>query len=319
MICGDFNHEETKFIYRSSSFLTEFFLDIDREFFHDGSTRKYWVADKITEILSEPHSDDKTPPNAFLSLIARLMEQDDAQNEGPERPEALRMLNNTLKREGFEAFYGDDNVCYLRHIGKSRPIAFELNPHRPLTPQEKERRALLEKYLEKISEDDFIEKVLLPLFREMNFHRISFAGHKDKALEYGKDIWMKFKLPTQHYLYFGVQVKKGKLDAAGASKKGNANIAEIFNQITMMLGHVIFDSELNRRVLVDHAFIVSAGEITKQAKQWIGERLDQNRRSQIMFLDRKDILDLFIVTNSPLPDEAYPKEPEHELGDGLPF
>jgi hypothetical protein len=69
------------------------------------------------------------------------------------------------------------------------------------------------------------------------------AGHKDKALEYGKDIWMKHTLPTTHVLYLGIQVKKAKLDAAGATKEGNANIAEVLNQVTMMLGHEIFDPE----------------------------------------------------------------------------
>ncbi|MGH3671250.1 MAG: hypothetical protein ACRDSH_11535 [Pseudonocardiaceae bacterium] len=35
--------------------------------------------------------------------------------------------------------------------------------------------------------------------------RVTASGHKDKALEYGKDIWMKFTLPTQHVLYFGLR------------------------------------------------------------------------------------------------------------------
>jgi hypothetical protein len=55
-----------------------------------------------------------------------------------------------------------------------------------------------------------IEEILLPLFRQLGFHRITAAGHQDKALEYGKDIWMRYTLPTQHYLYFGLQVKKGQ-------------------------------------------------------------------------------------------------------------
>jgi hypothetical protein len=45
---------------------------------------------------------------------------------------------------------------------------------------------------------------------------------------------MKFQLPTQHVLYFGLQAKRGKLAASGVS---TANIAEIFNQVTIMLGH----------------------------------------------------------------------------------
>jgi len=40
-----------------------------------------------------------------------------------------------------------------------------------------------------------------------DFNGLRLAGHKDKALEYGKDIWMRYTLPTQHVLYFGLQVK----------------------------------------------------------------------------------------------------------------
>jgi hypothetical protein len=54
------------------------------------------------------------------------------------------------------------------------------------------------------------------------------------------------------------------------SKGSSSNIGEILNQATMMLGHEIFDPETSRRVLVDHAFIVAGGGITKQAKNWLG-------------------------------------------------
>ncbi|MEH9375823.1 MULTISPECIES: hypothetical protein [Klebsiella] len=163
-----------------------------------------------------------------------------------------------------------------------------------------------------------IEEVLLPLFRQLGFHRITAAGHKDKALEYGKDIWMKFILPTQHVLYFGIQAKKGKLDASGVSKSTNSNVAEIHNQVLMMLGHEIFDPETNRKVLVDHAFIVAGGEITKQARNWLGGKLDASKRSQIMFMDREDILNLYIVSNLPLPNAALDSD-EAAWGDDIPF
>ena len=129
---------------------------------------------------------------------------------------------------------------------------------------------------------------------------------------------MKYTLPTQHVLYFGIQAKKGKLDASGASGASNSNVAEIHNQVTMMLGHEIFDSEVSRRVLVDHAFIVAGGEITKAARNWIGGKLDQSKRSQIMFMDREDILNLFVVTNLPLPAGA--SAPVDPLGENdIPF
>jgi hypothetical protein len=85
------------------------------------------------------------------------------------------------------------------------------------------------------------------------------------------------------------------------SKDGNRNVAEVHNQATMMLGHEIFDPDTSKRVLVDHAFIVAGGEITKAAKNWLGNKLDASKRSQIMFMDRDDILNLYVVTNLPLP------------------
>lgn len=78
--------------------------------------------------------------------------------------------------------------------------------------------------------------------RQLGFHGISSAGHKDRALEFGKDVWMRYVLPTQHILYFGIQAKKGKLDSSGMSQGGNSNVADIYNPVLMMLGHEIFDS-----------------------------------------------------------------------------
>jgi hypothetical protein len=302
---------------KSNVYLTEFFQDCDTDYRHDGSTRYRWVAETLAAILAEPHPNATTPPEAFLRVIRTLMDQEDALNEGVDRPGALALLNGSLAREGFEAFYGPDRNCYLRHVATNSVIMAMPNPHRPFSAAELNKREKLIGYLDQASEDSLIEEVLLPLFRQLGFHRITAAGHQDKALEYGKDIWMKFILPTQHVLYFGIQAKKGKLDASGAPNASNTNVAEIHNQVTMMLGHEIFDPETSKRVLVDHAFIVAGGEITKAARNWLGGKLDASKRSQVMFMDRNDILNLFVVTNLPLPSGALPQaEP---LSDDLPF
>jgi hypothetical protein len=102
-------------------------------------------------------------------------------------------------------------------------------------------------------------------------------------------------------------------------KPGNANIAEILNQVTMMLGHEIFDPEVNRRVLVDHVLIVAGGNITKAAKNWLGGQLDTSKRSQVMFMDRDDILNLYVVTNIALPLSALPPAPPSIFDDTVPF
>ncbi|WP_447506147.1 hypothetical protein [Acinetobacter pittii] len=282
------------FPYRSSFYITQFFDECDLPYVHDGSTRWWWTAERLKELLEEPCAKDSLPEK-FINLLRILMFKSDATEDDPERINALMELNKPLSREGFEAFYGNDNILYVRNIRTNNLIKPSENPHRPFTEDELKKRELLINFLERCSEDELIEKILLPLFRILGFQRITVAGHKDKALEYGKDIWMKFTLPTQHIIYFGIQVKKGKLDSSGMTKAGNHNIAEIYNQTTMMLGHEIFDPETNKRVLVDHAYIIAGGEITKAARNWLGNKLDANKRSQIIFMDREDILNLFTV------------------------
>ena len=197
MICGNFKSEESLFRYRSSSYLTEFFQDCDTDYEHDGSTRNYWVSETLRQILEEPHLDANTPPETFLRVIRTLMDKGDATNEGPERIGALAILNSALAREGFEAFYTSDKQCHLRHLATNTIPSISTNPHRPFSSTEIKKREQLIAYLDVTSEDGLIEEVLLPLFRQLGFHRVTAAGHKDKALEYGKDIWMKHALPNQ--------------------------------------------------------------------------------------------------------------------------
>ena len=313
-VIGDANH----FPYRSSFYITRFLQECDLAFVHDGTTRGIWASDRLAELLEEPQAAANTLPERFMNLMRVLMHQSDAEDDDPGRVKALDLLNQPLSREGYEAFYGDDKQLYVRHIGTQTISSFTANPHRPFTPGEIKRREQLSKYLDSCSEDDLINHVLLPLFRQLGYHRITSAGHKDKALEYGKDVWMRFVLPTQHVLYFGLQAKKGKLDSSGVTHGPNANVAEIYNQVLMMLGHEIFDAETSKKVLVDHAFIVAGGEITKAARNWLGGKLDQSKRCQILFMDRDDILNLYVVSTLPLPEGAMPKVP-NPFDDDIPF
>lgn len=196
MIIGDAEH----FPYRSSSYITQFFEECDLDFIHDGSTRWSWTAERIAELLEESQLAANTLPERFVNVLRVLMDKADAEDYDPERKLALEALNVPLNREGYEAFYGEDRLLYIRHSG-TKTLSVINNPHRPFTPQEIKRRELLSDYLTRCSEDDLIEEILIPLFRQLGYHRITAAGHKDKALEYGKDIWMRFILPTQHVLY----------------------------------------------------------------------------------------------------------------------
>ena len=314
MVIGD----NKKFPYRSSSYITQFFEECDLNFVHDGSTRWAWTTERLAELLGEPQEAPNTLPARFVHVLRVLMQKADAADDDPDRLSALAELNKPLSREGFEAFYGNDNLLHVRHVG-TQTLSIAISPHRPFTPDEMRKREELSSFLDSCLEDSLIEEVPLPLFRQPGFQRISAAGHKDKALEYGKDVWMRFVLPTQHVLYFGLQAKKGKLDAAGSTQGRSSNIAEIHNQLLMMLGHEIFDPETSKKVLVDHAFIVAGGEITKQAKNWLGGKLDATKRSQILFMDREDILNLYAVSSLLLPRGAKPPPSDFGTDDEIPF
>jgi hypothetical protein len=69
LICGNRGSddpspsEEPKYFpYRSSSYISEFFEDLDTEWRHDGSTRSRWVADVLEAMLAEPHDGPTRPP-----------------------------------------------------------------------------------------------------------------------------------------------------------------------------------------------------------------------------------------------------------------
>lgn len=314
MIIGDANY----FHYRSSYYITEFFQECGLDYSHDGSTRWRWTAEILEILLAENQSNNFQLPDRFLNALRVLMDKAEAEDDDPDRNLALAALNIPLGKEGFEAYYEDDRALHVKHTG-TNIISKAVNPHRPFTPNEIGRRAKLITFLDICSEDELTEDILLPLFRQLGFHRVSAAGHEDKALEYGKDAWMRYVLPTQHVIYFGIQVKKGKLDASGKSKAKNTNMSEIYHQAVMMLGHEVFDPETNKRSLVDHAFIIAGGKITKQAKNWLVGKLDASQRSQILFMDREDILNLFIATNIPLPDKAVNSGGDLDLDDVLPF
>jgi hypothetical protein len=154
MICGN-SEAGNHFEYRSSSYLSEFFIECDTEYRHDGSTRKWWVASVLEKILDEPHPNAQTPPRTFATVIELLMDPEDAKEEGSDRPGALAA--RTSPRSGASGLLAQTKV-YLNIATNSR----HTDPHRPFTQAEMERRAASAAYLDKCSEDDLVEKILLP-------------------------------------------------------------------------------------------------------------------------------------------------------------
>jgi len=299
MVVGD----AKSFPYRSSYHITRFFARCGLPFEHDGSTRPIWARERLTELNLGQGSSPDLPSDDLCRVISELFDPVDFINFNErlesggaivevdayaDVPEALKWFNLVFQREGLAAYVDDSGRSYLRSTGTGVTSAALSQQSRPLSRDEIAQRKKLADFLDAASEDDVIEKVLVPLFQRLGFRRVSATGHKDKLLEYGKDLWMKFQLPTGHWLYFCAQVKKDKIDSNNAS--GERNVSAVLNQARMAIDHPIFDPETNRKVLLDHIFIISAGEITKPARAWLVGELDNSQRRHIIFMDRDELL-----------------------------
>jgi len=79
-----------------------------------------------------------------------------------------------------------------------------------LDETEIKQKDALAAFLDRASEDQITELLLMPLFLQLGFERVSVTGHKDKRLEFGTDLWMKFTLPTHHALSSAAKSRKAK-------------------------------------------------------------------------------------------------------------
>ena len=52
------------------------------------------------------------------------------------------------------------------------------------------------------------------------------------------------------------------------------------------------DPEINRDVRVDHVFVVASGSINEGARSYLLERISEEKRRNLLFLDRDDIIGL---------------------------
>src|SRR5215831_4505559 len=130
MVCG--NPEAKYFPYRSSSRITEFFEDCHLDYRHDGTTRSWWVSQRLEELLKETQPAPNALPAGFTRVLRVLLDKGDAQEGDLDRTKALGAVNGELTREGYAAFYDQNGVAHIRHI-TTDTVSETANPHRPFT------------------------------------------------------------------------------------------------------------------------------------------------------------------------------------------
>ena len=96
MICGDQPYHF--FPYRSSSYLTRFFEDIDLPYVHDGSTRSWWVRSVLNDLNSKPTDDDRLPSKELIRVIEYVVHHDHFMgNINYSHAQAIEVMNEVLK------------------------------------------------------------------------------------------------------------------------------------------------------------------------------------------------------------------------------
>ncbi|MDQ6417998.1 hypothetical protein RB620_00980 [Paenibacillus sp. LHD-117] len=96
MICGDQPFDF--FPYRSSSNLTRFFVSIDLDYVHDGSTRRIWVNDVLTELNNKASRQDNMPSQGIINIIEYLLHPDHFLfDESVDRNKALEAVQLCMK------------------------------------------------------------------------------------------------------------------------------------------------------------------------------------------------------------------------------
>ena len=105
----------------------------------------------------------------MVTVLSQLMNVDYFDQPDCDRGLALRDLNTLLERYGLVVY--EDNLCkcHIRNSGTGAVSALQPNRPRPLTPVELEQRERIIAYFEKVSEDEFTEKVSCAFLPEAGF------------------------------------------------------------------------------------------------------------------------------------------------------
>ena len=112
MICGD--EPFTYFPYRSSSKLTRFFVGLDLNFIHDGSTRINWVNDALRQINEMDEINEQMPSRELTHVIEHVVHPDNFLfDEKVNHEKALQAMRDSLKSSGLGIIVGADRIPRL--------------------------------------------------------------------------------------------------------------------------------------------------------------------------------------------------------------
>jgi CheY-like chemotaxis protein/mannitol/fructose-specific phosphotransferase system IIA component (Ntr-type) len=143
--------------------------------------------------------------------------------------------------------------------------------------------------LRALSEDALIKRVVVPLFRHMNYNLVSPVAHHGPG-EYGMDILPFYdddKMGMRNY--YAAQVKAGDIHAK-AGKSGH--VQSIIHQAEAAIRKKFLDID-NLPRNIDKVFLICSGNITPDARQSLDDWLGENNTRAIV-IDGNKLVNLLL-------------------------
>jgi hypothetical protein len=136
----------------------------------------------------------------------------------------------------------------------------------------------LRKRIDGLSEDQFIEHVLLPLLDRMGFQRVRKVRFHGRN-EFGSDILpFRYRTPLGTLEYYAVQAKAAIVHGTSAT---SGNAGELISQAIQALSVTFVDDLDNERKTLDKFIIASSKGITPDARRVIEDAIEGKRRRSI--------------------------------------
>jgi hypothetical protein len=122
--------------------------------------------------------------------------------------------------------------------------------------------------IKQFSEDDLIDRVILPLLNKMGFQKIERIPHHGQS-EHGLDIRPFYEIDKfNRRIYTGAQVKARDIHT-NSRKEGNA--ASINNQIDSALNSEFLDIEDNEKKQIDKILLITSGKVNDDAREYLSK------------------------------------------------
>ncbi len=136
-------------------------------------------------------------------------------------------------------------------------------------------------YLENLSEDDFRNNVVVPLYVQKGMRRGKDVCGVD---EDGKDTYLFTEDSIRKNVLYVIQTKRGDVKM---SAKHTDNLLNLITQMRTAVGTPVKDAKTHQKLYPSCVMLVASGEINKHAQEHIVDELQDHR---IAFQDSDDLI-----------------------------